>query len=140
MKWRVMSVVADVLSMASSAGRLCARAHGASEISPEGNGGMDTPGVRAPAVAKAQAGAGRGARRQEVREKNAKGRGCRRAQESAASVQTWRSPAWSVACERAARRSVAVALAVVAVEGLANNGGTIGSGFKTVKTNPTALA
>ena len=100
---------------------------------------MATPDVRAPAVAKAQAGAGRGARRQEVREKNAKGRGCRRAQESAASVQTWRSPAWSVACERAARRSGAVALAAVAGEWLANIGGTIGSGFKTVKSIRTAL-
>ncbi|KQB58550.1 hypothetical protein AE621_14905 [Acidovorax sp. SD340] len=100
---------------------------------------MDTPDVRAPAVAKAQAGAGRGARRQEVREKNAEGRGCRRAQESAARVQTWWSPAWSVACERAARRSGAVALAVGAGGGLANIGGTIGSGFKTVKSIRTAL-
>jgi len=47
-----------------------------------------------------------------------------------------------VACERAARRSGAVALAVVAVvavEWLANIGGTIGSGFKTVKSIRTAL-
>ena len=37
-----------------------------------------------------------------------------------------RSPAWSVACERAARRSGAAALAFVAVKGLANIGGNIG--------------
>jgi len=44
-----------------------------------------------------------------------------------------------VACERAARRSGAAALAAVAGEWLANIGGTIGSGFKTVKSIRTAL-
>jgi len=100
---------------------------------------MDTPDVRAPAVAKAQAGAGRGARRQEVREKNAEGRGCRRAQESAARVQRARSPAWSVACERTPRRSGAVALAAGVWGWLANIGGTIGSRATTVKSIRTVL-
>ena len=60
-------------------------------------------------------------------------------------MQRARSPAWSVACERAARLSGAVALAAVAgeageaVEWLANIGGTIGSGFQGVKSIRTAL-
>jgi hypothetical protein len=44
-----------------------------------------------------------------------------------------------VACERAARRSGAVPLEAVAGDWLANIGGTIGSGFKTVKSIRTAL-
>ena len=53
-----------------------------------------------------------------------------------------RSPAWRVDCERAARRTSAGALAVVAGEWLANIGGTIGSrpaGVKPIRTAPVRI-